>query len=58
MEKSAKEVINKVLDNVSTKEEAILVVDWLASSMEGQACLSEMIDRDSYFMEEVLKDKP
>lgn len=54
MEKSAKEVINKVLDNVSTKEEAILVVDWLASSMEGQACLSEMIDRDSYFMEEVL----
>ena len=54
MEKSAKEVINKVLDNGSTKEEAILVADWLASSMEGQACLSELIDRDSYFMEEEL----
>ena len=47
-----KEIINKVLNNASTKVEAIDVVDWFADSVEGQNYLSESIDRDFYLMEE------
>ena len=47
-----KEIINKVLNNASTKVEAIDVVDWFADSIEGQNYLSESMDRDFYLMEE------
>ncbi|MFA5555241.1 MAG: FecR family protein [Phycisphaerae bacterium] len=57
MKKSDKETIKRVLDNVSSKDEATNVVDWFANTVEGQNCLSEMIDRDSYLMEEELVTK-
>lgn len=53
MEKCDKEVINKVLDNKSSKEEAANVLDWFANSIEGQRYLSESIDKDFYLLEEI-----
>lgn len=52
MEGFDKEIINRVLENNSSKEEAIGVVDWFSDSIEGQNYLSESIDRDFYLMEE------
>ncbi len=47
-----KEIVNKVLNNASSKDEAIGVLDWFADSVEGQNYLSESMDRDFYLMEE------
>ncbi|MDD4778575.1 MAG: FecR domain-containing protein [Fermentimonas sp.] len=44
-------IINNVISEVSTKEEAREVVDWFSSSIEGQHHLSDMIDKDAYLME-------
>ncbi len=52
MEKSDKKVINKVLDNTSSKVEAANVLDWFANTIEGQSYLSESIDKDFYLLEE------
>ena len=52
MERPDKEIINKVLENTSSKQEATDVVDWFANSIEGQNYLSESMDRDFYLMEE------
>ena len=52
MEEIDKEIINNVLENTSSKQEATDVVDWFANSIEGQNYLSESMDRDFYLMEE------
>lgn len=52
MERPDKEIINKVLESTSSKQEATDVVDWFANSIEGQNYLSESMDRDFYLMEE------
>lgn len=52
MERLDKDVINSVLENTSSKQEATDVVDWFANSIEGQNYLSESMDRDFYLMEE------
>ena len=52
MEKADKDIINKVLNNTSSKEEATDVLDWFANSIEGQNYLSESIDKDFYLLQE------
>ncbi|NLZ95175.1 MAG: FecR family protein [Bacteroidales bacterium] len=52
MEGLDKEIINNVLENTSSKEEAAKVVSWFVDSIEGQNYLSESMDRDFYLMEE------
>lgn len=54
MERLDKDVINSVLENTSSKEEARDVVEWFANSIEGQNYLSESMDRDFYLMEETM----
>ena len=44
-------IINNVISENSTKEEALKVVEWFSSSIEGQQHLSDMIDRDAYLMD-------
>lgn len=44
-------IIDNVISEASTKEEARSVVEWFSSSIEGQQHLSDMIDRDAYLME-------
>lgn len=44
-------IINNVISETSTKDEAQEVVEWFSSSIEGQQHLSDMIDRDAYIME-------
>lgn len=53
MERCDKDIINKVLDNTSSKEEAASVLEWFANSIEGQSCLSESLDKDFYLLEEL-----
>ena len=53
MEKIDKDIINSVLDNTSSEEEATSVLDWFANSIEGQSYLSESIDKDFYLLEEI-----
>lgn len=53
MKELDKEIINNVLKNTSSKQEATDVVDWFANSIEGQNYLSESMDRDFYLMEEI-----
>lgn len=53
MEKIDKDIINSVLDNTSSEEEAASVLDWFANSIEGQSYLSESIDKDFYLLEEI-----
>jgi len=52
MSLSGKDTIKKVIDGTSSKENARCVVDWFSSTIEGQQFLSDMIDRDSYLMED------
>lgn len=52
MKEIDKEIVNSVLENTSSKQEATDVVDWFANSIEGQRYLSESMDRDFYLMEE------
>lgn len=56
VESTNKEIINKVIAETATKKEAKEVVDWFASSIEGQKCLSDMIDRDAYLLESEMED--
>lgn len=56
MHKSDKKSIENVISGVSTKEEAREVAYWFSSSVEGQQCLSDMLDKDAFLMEEELND--
>src|SRR5690554_3961150 len=51
MQSSDKNIINRVIAESASKEEAVEVVDWFSSTVEGQQCLSDMLDRDAYLME-------
>ena len=53
---SDKEIIKEVVEGTSSKENAQNVVDWFATTIEGQQTLSDMIDHDSYMMEERLHE--
>ena len=53
---SDKEIIKEVVEGTSSKENAQNVVDWFATTIEGQQTLSDMIDHDSYMMEEHLHE--
>ena len=52
MHLSDKKSIEKVISGTSTPEDAREVVDWFASSVEGQQYLSDMLDRDAYLLEQ------
>lgn len=58
MEIAGKESIKKVLENASSKEEAVHVVNWFSNTLEGKMCLSDLLDRDSYLLEEKLSKAP
>ncbi len=51
MQSSDKNIINRVIAESASREEAVEVVDWFSSTVEGQQCLSDMLDRDAYLME-------
>ena len=51
MQLSDRNIINRVIAESGSKEEAVGVIDWFSSSVEGQQCLSDMLDRDAYLME-------
>lgn len=51
MQSSDRNIINRVIAESASKEEAVEVIDWFSSSVEGQQCLSDMLDRDAYLME-------
>ena len=51
MQVSDKKVINRVVAESASKEEAVGVVDWFSSTIEGQQYLSDMLDKDAYLME-------
>ena len=53
MEKCDKDIINRVLDNASSKEDAGDVLEWFANSIEGQSYLSDSMDKDFYLLEEI-----
>lgn len=53
MEKYDKDIINRVLGNVSSEEEAVDVLEWFTNSIEGQNYLSESMDKDFYLLEEI-----
>src|SRR5690554_3245391 len=44
-------MINRVVGEVSTKEDAQEVVEWFSSTIEGQQHLADMLDKDAYMME-------
>lgn len=56
MKLSEKEKIKNVLNNASSKNDALEVASWFANSMEGQSYLSDLIDKDSYLLEEHLEE--
>ena len=56
MTHSDKEIIKKVIDGNSSKDNARYVVNWFSSTIEGQQALSDLIDRDAYLMEENLPE--
>jgi|AGTN01.1.fsa_nt_gi Fe2+-dicitrate sensor, membrane component len=45
------DIIKKVIAETASKKEATDVIEWFSSSIEGQQCLSDMMDKDSYLME-------
>lgn len=51
MQSSDKNIIDRVVAEMASKGEAIEVIDWFSSSVEGQQYLSDMLDRDAYLME-------
>ncbi|MEA4915968.1 FecR family protein [Proteiniphilum sp.] len=51
MQLSDKNIIHRVIAESASKEEAAEVVDWFSSSIEGQQCLSDLLDKDAYLME-------
>lgn len=44
-------LINRVVNESSTKEEAKDVVEWFSSTIEGQQHLADLLDKDAYLME-------
>ena len=56
MKVSEKENIKNVINNTSSKKNAFEVASWFANSMEGQSYISDLIDKDSYLLEEHLED--
>ena len=44
-------IINRVISETASKEEAKEVAGWFSSTIEGQQCLSDMLDRDAYLMD-------
>lgn len=51
MQLSDRNSINRVIAESASKEEAVELIDWFSSTVEGQQCLSDMLDRDAYLME-------
>jgi transmembrane sensor len=51
MQSSRNDIVNKVIAETATREEAREVAGWFSSSIEGQQHLSDMLDRDAYIME-------
>ncbi|WP_298651203.1 FecR family protein [uncultured Proteiniphilum sp.] len=51
MQSLGKNTINRVIAETASKEEALEVIDWFSSTIEGQQCLSDLLDRDAYLME-------
>ena len=58
MKLTDKDIIDNVMSGNATSKEAKEVVDWYASSIEGQKYLSDMIDRDAYLFESEVNDMP
>ena len=48
--------IKNVLDNTSSKDDASDVFNWFVSSIEGRSHLSDLIDKDSYLLEEKIDE--
>jgi len=44
-------ILNRVIGEVSTKEEAQEVVEWFSTTIEGQQHLADLLDKDAYLME-------
>lgn len=51
MQSSDKNTVSRVIAESASKEEAVEVIDWFSSSIEGQQYLSDLLDRDAYLME-------
>lgn len=51
MQSSKNDIVNKVIAEIATKEEAKEVVNWFSSTIEGQQHLSDMLDKDAYILE-------
>ena len=51
-------MINRVVGEISTKEDAQEVVEWFSSTIEGQQHLADMLDKDAYVMgDDLFSDK-
>lgn len=51
-----KKILQKVIDETSSQEDAKCVAEWFSLTIEGQQALSDMIDRDAYLMESDLRN--
>lgn len=51
MQSSKNDIVNKVIAEIATREEAKEVVNWFSSTIEGQQHLSDMLDKDAYILE-------
>lgn len=48
--------VHRVISGTASKKDAAEVVDWFATTVEGQQYLSDMLDKDAYEMEHDLPD--
>lgn len=46
----SKETIERVINNIASEKEAMLVAEWFSSTNEGQQYLLNMIDKDAELM--------
>jgi len=51
MDQIDKHIVNDVIEETATREQAREVVGWLSSTSEGHTYLSELIDRDAVYLE-------
>jgi len=51
MHATGNDMINRVIRDSATKEEAENVANWFSSTIEGQQFLSDMLDKDAYLLE-------
>ncbi len=58
MESPDKNLIDRVMAGTASRKEAREVAEWLSSTVEGQACLSEMINHDVHLIETGQADEP